>query len=183
MKEIWQQYGTGEKRRMLPLHQAVSWSTTSQDSDQGTYAFETGDGCMGQVGAKHKAMASDQVKYLANFGEAKTLTEQDTALAEKVKSNCWDQWSTFLVHSAWHLLATAKEPETRLEPMEHVWKEHFDFSTLLPCLKPLPPSLLTVCKCSGKFDTRRYGCRADGVLCIIFCHGTMENTSCKNTSH
>ena len=24
MKEIWQQYGTGEKRRMLPLHQAVS---------------------------------------------------------------------------------------------------------------------------------------------------------------
>ena len=37
MKEIWQQYGTGEKRRMLPLHQAVSWNTTSQDSAQGIY--------------------------------------------------------------------------------------------------------------------------------------------------
>ena len=24
MEELWQQYGTGEKRRMLPLHQAVS---------------------------------------------------------------------------------------------------------------------------------------------------------------
>ena len=24
VKDIWQQYGTGEKRQMLPLHQAVS---------------------------------------------------------------------------------------------------------------------------------------------------------------
>ncbi|KAH3840202.1 hypothetical protein DPMN_113647 [Dreissena polymorpha] len=29
MKEIWQQYGTGEKRRMFPLHQAISQLGTS----------------------------------------------------------------------------------------------------------------------------------------------------------
>ena len=44
------------------------------------------------------------------------------------------------------------------------WEEHFDLSTLLPYLKR---------------DTRRYDCLADGVLCIIFCHGTMTNPSCK----
>ena len=48
------------------------------------------------------------------------------------------------------------------------WEEHFDLSTLLPYLKR---------------DTRRYDCLADGVLCIIFCHGTMTNPSCKNTSY
>ena len=56
----------------------------------------------------------------------------------------------FLVDKACHLLATAK---SRLQPMEHGWKEHL--STLLPskCLKPSPPTLLlTVCKCADKCD-------------------------------
>ena len=39
---------------------------------------------MGQVmGTKHAAMAFNQEQYLTNFGELKTLTEQETALAEK----------------------------------------------------------------------------------------------------
>ena len=77
----------------------------------------------------------------------------------------------FLVHRDCHLLATAKEPEARLAPMEHGWEEHF--GTLLPskCFQPFPLSLLTVCKCAGKCDTRRCGCRAAEVLSIIFCHG------------
>ena len=42
----------------------------------------------------------------------------------------------FLVHRACHLLATAKEPEERLAPLEHGWEDHS--GTLLPskCLKP-----------------------------------------------
>ena len=41
----------------------------------------------------------------------------------------------------------------------HVWNHH-----------------ITVSKCSGKCDTWRNGCLADGVLCIFY-HGTTENTS------
>ena len=48
---------------MLPLHQAVS-HLGAPGSDNGTYALETGDDCMGQVATKHRAMASDQEQYL-----------------------------------------------------------------------------------------------------------------------
>ena len=62
MKEIWLQNGTrGALWHMLPLHQAVSHlGAPHQDSDQGTYALETEDDCMGQVGIKHAVMASER---------------------------------------------------------------------------------------------------------------------------
>lgn len=89
MKEIWQQYGTGERRRMLPLHQAVSRLGASLSKTVIKAHILTGDDCMSKVGTKHAAMASDPVQYLANFGEADTLTEQDAALAEKYLVRVW----------------------------------------------------------------------------------------------
>ena len=89
MKEIWQQYGTGEKRRMLPLHQAVSRLGTPLAKTVIKAHILTGDDCMSKVGTKHAAMASDPVEYLTNFGNADTLTEQDTALAEKYLVRVW----------------------------------------------------------------------------------------------
>ena len=70
------------------------------------------------------------------------------------------QRGAFLVLRACHLFETAKELMARLGPLEHGWEEHF--GTLLPSkgLKPLPPSLLTVCKCVGQ---------AAGVPCITIC--------------
>ena len=50
LKELWQQYGTGEKRRRLPLHQAVIKAH-----------ILTGDDCMSKVGTKHAAMTCDPV--------------------------------------------------------------------------------------------------------------------------
>ena len=44
---------------------------------------------MSKVGTKHAAMVSEPVQYLINFGEAETLTEQDTALAEKYLVSVW----------------------------------------------------------------------------------------------
>ena len=89
MKEIWQQYGTGEKRRMLPLHQAVSNLGAPLAKTVIKEQMLTGDDCMSKVGTKHAAMASDPVQYLTNFGEADTLSDQDTALAEKYLVHVW----------------------------------------------------------------------------------------------
>ena len=61
MKEIWQQYGTGEKRRMLPLHQAVSNLGAPLAKTVIKAPILTGDDCMNKVGTKHAAMASDPV--------------------------------------------------------------------------------------------------------------------------
>ncbi|KAH3870573.1 hypothetical protein DPMN_033761 [Dreissena polymorpha] len=83
MKEIWQQYGTGEKRRMLPLHQVISRLGTPLAKTMIKAHILTGDDCMSKVGTKHAAVTSDPVHFLMNFGETDNLSEQDEALAEK----------------------------------------------------------------------------------------------------
>ena len=44
---------------------------------------------MSKVGIKHAALVCDPVQYLTNFGETDTLSEQDTALAEKYLVRAW----------------------------------------------------------------------------------------------
>ena len=61
LQEMWQQYGTGEKRRMLPLHTAVSQLGASLTKTVIKAHILTGDDCMSKVGTKHAAMASDPV--------------------------------------------------------------------------------------------------------------------------
>ncbi len=220
LKEIWQEYGTGEKRRMLPLHQAVAQLGVPLAKAVIKAHVLTGDDCMSKVGTKHAAIVSDPVQYLTNFGEADILSEQDIALAEKYLVHVWagvkstttaetfDQLrfetytstsagidslpptssvirghihrGAYLVKKACQLLVTTNEREATLAPIEHGWEENS--GSLLPskCMKPLPLSLLTTCKCAGKCDTRRCGCRSAGVLCMIFCHGKKEHSSCKN---
>jgi hypothetical protein len=222
LKEIWQQYSTGEKRRMLPLHlQAVSKLGAPLAKCLIKAHILTGDDCMSKVGTKNAAIATDPVRYLMNFGETDSLSEQDETLAEKYLVRVWvgvrskttaetfhqlrvEYYSrakagidslpptsyvirghirraAFLVYKACHLLgATSQQRQDNLEPLEHGWEQHF--GTLLPskCMKPLPPTLLTICKCAGKCDTRRCGCRSAGVSCVTFCHGKADNSPCSN---
>lgn len=219
---MWQQYGTGEKRRMLPLHQAVSQLGSSLAKAVIKAHILTGDDCMSKVGSKHAAISCDPVQYLTNFGETDMLLEQDAVLAEKYlvrvfagarsTTTCetFDQLrvesyisarvgiddlpptsseirghiqrGAFLVHKACHLLSIVDEQEDRLQPLQHGWEEHFNALLPAKCLKPLPQSILKICKCSGDCSTRRCGCRFDTVLCVVFCHGRIENSSCKNIS-
>ena len=89
LQEMWQQYGTGEMRRMLPLHQAVSQLGSPLARIVIKVHVLTGDDCMSKVGTKHAAMACDPVQYLTNFRETDTLLEQDAALAEKYLVRVW----------------------------------------------------------------------------------------------
>ncbi|KAK3885499.1 hypothetical protein Pcinc_010240 [Petrolisthes cinctipes] len=90
------------------------------------------------------------------------------------------QQGYFLVTRACKLLMTAKEHETLLKAVGHGWDEYF--GTLLPskCMKLLPLTLLTTCKCAGRCTTRFCGCRSAGVQCVIFCHGKRNESLCKN---
>lgn len=82
---LWnRQNATGERR-----HQAVSCLGASLSKTVIKPDILTEDDCMSKVGTKHAAMISDPVQYLANIGEADTLTEQDAALAEKYFVCVW----------------------------------------------------------------------------------------------
>ena len=67
-----------------------------------------------------------------------------------------------------------------LEPVEHEWEEHFGTLLHTKCMKRLPQNVVAICRCAGKCDTQRYGCRSAGVTCVIFCHGKKDNSSCIN---
>ncbi|KAH3823384.1 hypothetical protein DPMN_125183 [Dreissena polymorpha] len=56
MKEIWQQHGTGEKRRMLPFQQAISRLGTPLAETMIKAHILTGDDCMSIVGTKHATL-------------------------------------------------------------------------------------------------------------------------------
>ena len=86
---MWQQYGTGEMRHMLPLHQAVFQLGSPLARIVIKVHVLTGDDCMSKVGTKYTAMACDPVQYLTNFRETDTLLEQDVALAEKYLVRVW----------------------------------------------------------------------------------------------
>jgi len=53
LQEMWQQYGTGEKRRMLPLHQAVSQLGEPRAKTVIKAHILTGEDCMSKVGTKY----------------------------------------------------------------------------------------------------------------------------------
>ena len=75
LQELWQQYGTGEKRRMLPLHQAACQLGSSLTRTVIKAPVLTGDDCMSKVGTKHAALVCDPVQYLTNFGKTDALLE------------------------------------------------------------------------------------------------------------
>ena len=93
------------------------------------------------------------------------------------------QRGAFLVHKAYRLLVTTDEREARLQPLDHGWEEQFGMLLPSKCLNPLPRGLLTICKCAGKCDTERCGCRSAKVNCVTFCHRKAKISSCKNLQH
>ena len=89
LKELWLQYGTGDNRRMIPLHEAHSSMGTALSKSILKSYILTGNDCLSKVGTKHAAMTCNPVQYLMNFGEEVVLSEQDIALAERFLVHVW----------------------------------------------------------------------------------------------
>ena len=71
------------------------------------------------------------------------------------------------MNRACKLFATDNEREARLEPVEHEWEEHFGTPLPSKCMKPLPKNVVVICRCAGKCDTQRCGCRSSSVRHIL----------------
>ena len=89
LKEIWQLYGTDEKRRMLLLHQAVTFLGAPLAKTVIKTHILTGNDCMSKVGMKHASLVSNPVQYLINFRETDILSDQDLELAGKYLVHVW----------------------------------------------------------------------------------------------
>ena len=82
-KEVWQQYGVGDNRQMLPIHQVLQSLGEVKSKTLLKAHILTGEDCMSKVGTKHAAIHFKPEQYLINFGEEPELSPRDVALAEE----------------------------------------------------------------------------------------------------
>ena len=83
LKELWQQYGTGEKRRMIPLHNVADKLGFDMSRIIIKAHILTGCDSMSKIGSKKASLACDPVQFLSRFGESSSISEDDETLAEK----------------------------------------------------------------------------------------------------
>ena len=83
LKELWQQYGTGEKRRMIPLHNVADKLGFDMSRIIITAHILTGCDSMSKIGSKKASLVCDPVQFLSRFGESSSISEDDETLAEK----------------------------------------------------------------------------------------------------
>jgi len=94
LQEMWQQYGTGEKQRLLPLHQAVHQLGAALAKTIIKAHVLTGDDCMSKVGPKHAAMACDPVQSISNkFWRNRKLVRTRCCFGREILGPClgWGQ--------------------------------------------------------------------------------------------
>ena len=82
-KEVWQQYGVGDNRQMLPIHQVLQSLGEVKSKTLLNAHILTGEDCMSKVGTKHAAIHFKPEQYLINFGEEPELSPRDVGLAEE----------------------------------------------------------------------------------------------------
>lgn len=89
LREIWQQFGTGEKRRMLPQHQVVYDLGMSMAKTVIKAHILSGDDCMSKVGTKHAAVVSDPGRYLSCFGGDDIMSDEEQELVDIYLIQLW----------------------------------------------------------------------------------------------
>ena len=89
LQELWVQFGTGEKRRMIPLH-VLHFKL----GDELYLVFIkahvlTGDDALSKVGTKHATFVCHPTRFLSSFGDSPVLSEADLHQAEQYLVHVW----------------------------------------------------------------------------------------------
>ena len=90
LNELWQQFGTGEKRRMIPLHDILQNLGEAFTKVILKAHVLTGDDSMSKVGTKKASLSNgDPVQNLSGFANNEALTVQEMSQAEEYLVRVW----------------------------------------------------------------------------------------------
>ena len=89
LKEIWIEFGTGEKRRLLPLHIIADQMGEPLCRVPFKAHVLTGDDITSRIGTKLAAMHCNPLNYLTGFGERPELGHDDISQAEEYLVHVW----------------------------------------------------------------------------------------------
>lgn len=89
--QLWVQFGTGDRRCMIPLH-IISPKIGSPLCLTLLKAHVlTGDDSMSRIGTKHAAVTINPTQLLGNFAETDELSEEDLYMAERFLVRVWEE--------------------------------------------------------------------------------------------
>ena len=90
LKELWQQYGTGEKKRMIPLHDILQGLGEAFTKVILKAHVLTGDDSMSKIGTKHASLCNGEpMEQLSRFASEDILSEGTMKLAEEYLVRVW----------------------------------------------------------------------------------------------
>ena len=89
LQELWIQYGTGDRRRMLPLHLIHEKLGDAMCRILVNSHVITGDDALSKIGTKHSALVAKPLNFLCNFAELPYITNTDMSSAEKYLVHVW----------------------------------------------------------------------------------------------
>ena len=90
LKEFWLQYGTGESRRMIPLHVWCTVLGAEWCKVLIKVHILTGNDFLSTIGTKLAAIKADPLKYLSEFAESTVLTDAELMMAEQYLVAVWN---------------------------------------------------------------------------------------------
>ena len=90
LKELWQKFGTGEKKRLIPLHDILEKMGESFCKVVLKAHVLTGDDSMSKIGTKKSALVNgNPVEYLLDFAINKEVYQDEISVAEKYLTRVW----------------------------------------------------------------------------------------------
>ena len=89
LKELWQKFGTDEKRRVIAIHDVVDKLGVPFSETVLKAHILTGNDSMNKMGTKHTAIFIKSVFNLLQFAEKETLSAPKEALVEEYLMQVW----------------------------------------------------------------------------------------------
>jgi hypothetical protein len=83
LDELWIRFGTGQKRRLIPIHELAKKLGPHLCSVYIKAYIATGNDALSKIGTKHAAIIAKPENFLIDFGESTILSEIDMINMEK----------------------------------------------------------------------------------------------------
>ena len=135
LQELWVEFGSGERRRHLPLHLLAERMGPSLCQVLVKVHVLTGDDAVSKIGTKHAAITCEPEKYLADFGESGDLTEETVRKVEEYLVRVWTGAGRKTYCQSFdelrlenHIKNTTPKPLSHLPPTSSVIQSHIQRS-------------------------------------------------------
>jgi len=142
LHELWVEFGSGERRRHLPLHILAQKLGHEMCKVLLKVHVLSGDDAHSRIGTKHAAFACEPQKYLSNFAESDDLSDDSVMVVEEYLVHVWigagrkTSCQTFdraRLESYTHSVtpkALAQLPPTSNVIRQHIRRAVFDMSSM-----------------------------------------------------